>query len=353
MVKDIKYRSYVPVALFVLLVALSLLILRPLLLAIFMGALLAYAFHPLYKWVLKKIGKPTVSSFLVCFLVLLIVVVPAGLLIKLLIQQSAFIYTAVRERLATGLFTQCNSNLCIMISDFSQSELVSQHLKEIVAAATDTLIEKGSAFLVNLPRLIVNLFVVFFTLFYFLKDGETLLQKLHSYFQIHQKNYAFILKRIHEIIHGIVYGYLLIAIIQGVLGALGFYLFGIPSPLFWGVMMGFFALIPAIGTGIIWVPASLILLLDGVFQDSTSLILKGIGLFVYSFIFVGSIDNILRPKLIGDKAKVHTAVIMLGIFGGLFFLGPLGVILGPLILSLTTEVMKIYLLEHKHGRDDK
>lgn len=338
--------------LFVLLVVLSLLILRSLLLAIFMGALLAYAFHPFYKMVLKKVRKPTISSFLVCFLVLLIVVVPVGFLIKLLIQQSSFIYTAFREKLAIGLFAQCNSDLCTMISDFSQSEFVSSHLKEIVAATTNTLIEKGSAFLVNLPRLMVNLFVVFFTLFYFLKDGEMLLQKLHSYFQIHQKNYAFILKRIHEILHGIVYGYLLIAIIQGVLGALGFYLFGIPSPLFWGVIMGFFALIPAIGTGVIWVPASLILLLDGVFQDSSYLIVKGIGLFVYSFIFVGSIDNVLRPKLIGEKAKVHTAIVMLGIFGGLFFIGPLGVILGPLILSLTTEVMKIYLLEHKHKRDD-
>ena len=109
--------------------------------------------------------------------------------------------------------------------------------------------------------------------------------------------------------------------------------------------MAFFALIPAVGTGIIWVPASLFIFLDGIFQNSTLLILKGIGLFTYSFIFVSSIDNVLRPKIISEKTKVHTAIIMIGIFGGILLLGPLGVVLGPLILSLTIEAIKMYLGE--------
>ncbi len=323
---------------------LSFLILRPLLLAVFVGALLAYAFYPLYTFVLKKTGKSTLSSFLVCFLVLLIVIIPAGLLIKVLIQESYVIYLLVKQKLALGLFNNCTTDLCKAISDFSQSEWFSSQLKEITRLTTNSVIEKGSAFLVNLPRLAVNLFVVFFTLFYFLKDGENLLKRLHNYLQLQQKNYIHLLERLKEIVHGIVYGFLLIALIQGIFGALGFFLFGIPSPLFWGVIMAFFALIPAIGTGVIWVPASLILILDGVFQDSTSLILKGVGLLVYSFIFVGSVDNLLRPKIIGDKAKVHVAIIMLGIFGGILLIGPLGVIIGPLVLSLTVEVMKVYLL---------
>ena len=319
-------------------------ILRPLLLAIFVGALLAYAFYPLYNFVLKKTGKSTFSSFLVCFLVLLIVIIPAGLLIKVLIQESYVIYLLVKQKLAVGLFNNCTTDLCKAISDFSQNEWFSSQLKEITRLTTNSVIGKGSAFLVNLPRLAVNLFVVFFTLFYFLKDGENLLKRLHNYLQLQQKNYIHLLERLKEIVHGIVYGFLLIALIQGIFGALGFFIFGIPSPLFWGVIMAFFALIPAIGTGIIWVPASLILILDGVFQDSTSLILKGVGLLIYSFIFVGSVDNLLRPKIIGDKAKVHVAIVMLGIFGGILLIGPLGVIVGPLLLSLTVEVMKVYLL---------
>jgi len=326
---------------------LSFFILKPLLLAIFVGALLAYAFYPFYKFTLKKTGKPTVSSFLICFLVLLIVIIPAGLLIKVLIQESYVIYLLVKQKLAVGLFNNCTTELCTAISDFSQSEWFSSQLKEITRATTNAVIGKGSAFLVNIPRLAINLFVVFFTLFYFLKDGENLLKRLHNYLQLQQKNYVLILERVREIVHGIVYGFLLIALIQGIFGALGFFLFGVTSPLFWGVLMAFFALIPAIGTGVIWVPASVILILDGVFQDSTSLILKGVGLLVYSFIFVGSVDNILRPKIIGEKAKVHIAIIMLGIFGGILLIGPLGVIIGPLVLSLTVEVMKVYLVQRK------
>ncbi len=327
---------------------LSFLILRPLILAIFVGALLAYTFYPIYRFTARKTNSPVISSFLVCFLVLLIVIIPAGFLIKVLIQESYVIYLLVKQKLAVGLFNNCATDLCQAITDISRSDVVSYQLKEITKNATEWVIGKGSSFLINLPRLFVNLFTVFFTLFFFLKDGENLLNKLHHYFQIRQKNYALILGRLREIIHGVVYGYLIVALIQGVFGALGFFLFGIPSPFFWGVVISFFALIPAIGTGVIWVPASLFLLLDGIFQGSDAGILKGIGLFVYCFIFVGSVDNILRPKLMGDKAKVHTAIIMLGIFGGILFLGPLGVIIGPLVLSLTAEVMWIYLAKKNY-----
>lgn len=343
--KDIKYRSYVPVVLFALLVILSFLILRPLLLAVFVGALLAYTFYPLYRFAFSKTKRPIVSSLLVCFLVLLIVVIPAGFLLKVLVQESYVIYLLVKQKLAVGFFENCASELCKAITEFSQNEVVSYQVKEITKSATDLVISKGSSFLLNLPRLMINLFVVFFTLFYFLKEGEGMLKRLHHYFQLRQKNYEVILNRLKEIIHGVVYGYLLVALIQGVFGALGFLIFGVPSPFFWGVVIAFFALVPAIGTGVIWIPASLILLLDGVFQGSTAGIVKGVGLFVYCFIFVGSVDNILRPKLIGDKAKVHTALIMLGIFGGIMFFGPLGVMLGPLVLSLTAEVMHIYLIK--------
>ncbi len=343
----IQSRSYVPVLLFIGLVVLSFLIIRPLLLAIFVGALLAYSFYPLYQYIFKKTGRASLSSLLVCFLILLLVIIPAVFMFKVAVQESYGAYLLVKQKLALGLFKECGSELCKTISGFSQNQFFNSQLKQVTGSITQWMIARGSEFLLNLPQLLISLFVVFFTLFYFLKDGENVLKYLQNYFQPHKKIYAAILTRIKEIIHGIVYGYLLIALIQGIFGALGFFLFGISSPLFWGLIMAFFALIPAIGTGIIWVPASLFLVLDGVFQNSTPLILKGIGLFVYSFVFVGSIDNFLRPKIISEKAKVHTAIIMLGIFGGLLLFGPLGVVLGPLVLSLTVEVMKMYLSRKK------
>jgi len=140
---------------------------------------------------------------------------------------------------------------------------------------------------------------------------------------------------------------LLIALIQGALGALGFFLFGISSPLFWGLLMGILSLLPMVGTGLIWVPAALILLLNGIFQDSYSLIFKGIGLFLYGLLIVSSLDNILRPKLISEKVKIHSAVILLGILGGVYLFGPLGVIVGPLIFSMTLVLLKAYFNSKK------
>jgi len=179
-------------------------------------------------------------------------------------------------------------------------------------------------------------------MFYFLKDSESLLKKTRKLFSKHKKKYDLILDRLKEITHGIVFGYFFVAIIQGTLGALGFFLFGIHSPIFWGLVMAFLALIPYLGTGIIWIPASLILILDGIFQNSNSTLFRGIGLLIYSFVFVASLDNFLKPIMIGDKAKVHPAIVMLGIFGGLFMFGPLGVFIGPLVLSLTIVLIDAY-----------
>lgn len=158
-----------------------------------------------------------------------------------------------------------------------------------------------------------------------------------------KKEYAYILSRLSEIVHGVVYGYLMIALIQGGLGALGFFIFGVTSPIFWGLIMALFALIPILGTGVVWIPASLILFFDGMIQSSNWLMFKGVGLFLYGILIISTIDNILKPKLISEKAKVHPVIIMIGVFGGLLLFGPLGVIIGPLVLAMTQVVFETYL----------
>ena len=302
-------------------------------------------FYPIYKFLIKKIKSGTLTSLLLCILVLLLIVIPAGFLVKVLVQQSYVLYLLVKQKLAIGLFQNCGNTFCGLVRNLSKNDVVVSHIDEIIKFITEWIIAAGSNFLINLPKFLLNLFVIFLTMFYFMKDGENLLKKLKIYLNS-DKKYGFVINRINEILKGVVYGYLFVALVQGAFGALGFYLFGISSPLFWGVVMAFLSLIPILGTGIVWVPASIILLLEGIFQDSTSMIIKAIGLFIYSLIFVGSIDNFLRPKLIGEKAKVHTAIIMIGMFGGVIVLGPLGVIIGPLVLSITMELINLYLGEH-------
>ena len=292
-------------------------------------------------------NNKTIAALLTCVAVLLVLVIPAVFMVKQLVQESYSFFVLIKEALQGGIFSSCENSLCQSISRLWSNPQVQVQAQETIKGATAWIVEKGSAFLVSIPRMILNLFLIFFTMFYFLKEGEGLLASIQRYLHRQHRSYSYILSRFKEITSGIVYGYLLIALIQGALGALGFFLFGISSPLFWGLLMGILSLLPMVGTGLIWVPAALILLLNGIFQDSYSLIFKGIGLFLYGLLIVSSLDNILRPKLISEKVKIHSAVILLGILGGVYLFGPLGVIVGPLIFSMTLVLLKAYFNSKK------
>jgi len=306
-------------------------------LSILGGALLAYIFYPVHQAVLKRVNRGGLSAILISISVFLLFVIPGVFLVKALIQESYSLFLLGKARLAEGIFQNCNNSFCSFIKNFDSQ------LQEGLKLVTSFIIQKGSSIIVSVPKIILNLFVIFFTMFYFLKDGKTFLNRVGDFLSIKERKYLFIINRLKDIIHGLVYGYLLVAVIQGILGGLGFLIFGVPSPLFWGVVMAFLALIPSLGTGLIWFPAALILFLDGIFQDSAGLIVRGVLLFVYSLVIVSTIDNILKPKLVSKKAKIHPAIIMSGIFGGLLVFGALGVIIGPLILSLTTVFIDVFL----------
>lgn len=326
----------------VLLIILSFFLIKPFLEALLVGVLLAYFTFPLYKLLDKKLSS-TLSSLLVCLLVLLLMVIPTFFLVKFLVNDSYSLLLLVKERVSTEIFSGCNYQICSSIEGVLQHPSVAAEIQSFTQSLTTKIFERGSQFLFSIPSLILNLFVMFFTLFYFLKNGNDFLSKINHYLSMQKKEYSRILSRLKEIVHGVVYGYLMVAGIQGALGALGFWIFGVSSPLLWGLIMGLFALIPILGTGVIWVPAALILFLNGLTQNSNLLIFKGAGLFLYGLLIVSTIDNILRPKLIGDRAKIHPLIILLGVFGGLLLFGPLGVIIGPLVISITFVIAETYL----------
>ena len=331
-----------PAGLFVLLLVVSFFIIKPFLLAIFSGALLAYLFYPFYRFLSPRVRSPGVASVVVCVSVLLLLLVPGIFLVKTLVEQAYVIFVLVKQRLAEGLFVSCQNSFCQAIENLTNDPTVSYQIQELSREVTHWVIQKGSGLLVSVPQLVVNLFIVFFVMFYFLKDGEKLYERLHSYLRLKKSKFATLVGRIKEIIHGIVFGYFIVAVVQGAVGALGFFLFGVSSPLFWGVVMGLLALIPYVGTGFVWLPAALFIFIDGLSQDSTSLMMKGGGLFIYGAVLISGIDNVIRPKLMGEKAKVHPAIILLGIFGGMLIFGPLGVVIGPVVLALTSEIATTY-----------
>ena len=325
----------------VLLLIVSFILIRPFFIAVFLGALFAYLLFPIYKWMSKKINN-SVAAGLLCFFVVLVIVLPSIYFVNILVHESYALFILIKQKLAIGFFTGCDLDLCNSLKATLENSEVKFQIQELAKALTGWIMQKGSNFLASVPKFLLSLIVMLFSLYYLLKDGPTLIKKLNYYLMMKKKDYDHFFKRTKEIVHGLTYGYGVVALIQGIMGAIGFTIFGIPSPLFWGLTMMVLALIPVVGATLIWVSASIILIIQGMLQASTWGIVEGILLFIYGVFFIGSVEAIVKPKLMGVKAKIHPMITFLGIIGGLVVFGVVGVILGPLLLGLTTVFIENY-----------
>jgi predicted PurR-regulated permease PerM len=143
-----------------------------------------------------------------------------------------------------------------------------------------------------------------------------------------------IIDRTQEVISASVYGVLVIALIQGTLGGIAFWALGLPSALLWGVVMVFLSMIPMAGAFVVWVPAALYLVITGAWG-------KAIILTVWGALVIGSVDNFLRPKLVGEKTRLHELLIFFSVLGGLQVFGVIGLVLGPVVVAITIALLDV------------
>lgn len=195
------------------------------------------------------------------------------------------------------------------------------------------------------PSYIVGIFIFLISLYFLFKDGHKLKKAVIALSPLQDIHDEAIFNKISLAINSVIKGNLAVALIQGTLTAIGFAIFGIPNATLWGSVATITALIPGIGTTLVLFPAILYLLL-------TEKMLFAIGLLLWGVLVVGLADNVLRPKLVEQGIRLHPFLILLSIFGGLSFFGPLGFLLGPLVLSLLFALLEIYFAiseEHDSG----
>ena len=190
-------------------------------------------------------------------------------------------------------------------------------------------IVKGSLFQV------IGFCLTFYLLFFFLRDRRVALQSLRSLSPLAEVEMDRMFGRVSDTIYATIYGTLAVSSVQGLLGGLMFWWLGLPAPLLWGVVMAVLAVVPVLGAFIVWIPGALFLVLEGSWGKSLILALWGI-------IVVGTIDNLLRPILVGNRLKLHTVLAFMSVVGGLILFGPAGLILGPLALTVTTVLLEIW-----------
>jgi len=181
----------------------------------------------------------------------------------------------------------------------------------------------------------IGLVLTFYLLFYFLRDRRGVLVSLRALSPLSEADMDRMFTRVADTVHATIYGTLIVAAVQGTLGGLMFWWLGLPAPVLWGLVMGVLAVVPVLGAFIVWIPAALFLALDGSWGKALILCLWG-------GVVVGGIDNVLYPILVGNRLKLHTIPAFIAIVGGLIVFGPSGIILGPVILTVTVVLLEIW-----------
>ena len=296
---------------------------------------LSIIFRPLYRDVLKMTrGRSWLASLITLIMIVIIVGIPLGFLLFNMLGELQQMYSGLTQ-ISTN--TNSFSQLTTQIATYQQkylpwlsvnfSALKSQVITWMLASLSDLF---NSAF-----KIIIDIVIILMGIFYLLKDGSKFKKYLIKLSPLKEKDDISIIERIERTIGSVVQGSLLVGIIQGILVGVGFTIFGIPQPIFWGTIAAMAAMVPSVGTALITVPAILYLAAIGQY-------LPALGLLIWSLTLVHVVDGIVGPFLVGRKAIIHPFFIFLSVIGGLSFFGPIGFILGPIILSLGLALLDIY-----------
>lgn len=303
------------------------------------ATVLVIIFYPAHKRLAQRIKSPSLAALVSCVLVILIILVPIALLTLAVFKELANAVQSMQA--AFNYILDPNSRVTGPILNFlgrymDVSQLYSEEfLVERLQGVSGQLAGRTLGFLGGLAGVIVQMFFVIFTMYYFFKDGDNIFRNVRDSLPLEREQAESIMTRTREVIDASVYGVLTIAIIQGVLGGLAFWVLGLRSALIWGVAMTFLSMVPMLGAFLVWVPAAIYLALSGHY-------VKAILLALWGTLVIGMIDNFLRPKLVGGRTRLHELLIFFAVLGGLNVFGVLGVVLGPVVLAITLALIDVY-----------
>lgn len=337
-----QYKKIVPFVLFIIALILLFVLVRPMITIILGSILLAYISYPLYEKIIKKIKNKSFSIILSLFIVVIIILIPFSFLAFEVTQQGYYLYSSLSNNVAKGALlgigcTSADSKVCLLINQaekFSLERLSSFGFDKQLQKLMLVLEEKITKFILSIPIIIACIFLTIVISYFILIDWENIMKKIIDLLPMRKKTVKKLIKEFGNVTHTVVYAQLFVALAQGVVGTIGFYIFGMPFPIILGVIVAFCALIPTIGTAIIWVPAALYLILSGYFIHDTWTLAKGICLFFYGLLIISTIDNFLLAKIVHAKAKVNQISVIVGVIGGASLFGIVGIFIGPILLPL-------------------
>ncbi len=332
MITEKNFKDIVTIILIAGLIILVVLVLKPVIFPIIWGALLAYIFYPVYKWTLKIVKNENISAFLICLILLLIILIPTVLIISSLINQAINFYLLLQK---TDFAKILGEILPSLSTSSTLSSTLSNSLNSFVPTIISYFISKVSSFVLNLPVILLKLFVAVFVFFFGLRDGKKGIEYIKSLSLLSKENQEKFLKQFKDITNSVLLGHGVVGVLQGLLAGVGYFVLGIPYALILTLLTILGSMIPLLGAWIVWIPVDIYLFITG----KTG---AGLALLIYGLFVVSIIDNILRPLIVSRKARINSAIVVIGMIGGIFVFGILGLILGPLILSYVILVIELY-----------
>jgi predicted PurR-regulated permease PerM len=309
------------------------LLLAPFLSALAWALALAVLFMPIHRAIEAKVNSRNLAALVTVLLAGSVIMLPATLLGSRLVIEAARGAVTLKEKIESGDWRRAMEGhetlapVARWIEQFDFQSAIANAASGL-ATATASLVQ---GWLLQL----VTALLAFYLLFYFLRDRKAALDWLRDISPLSTPEMTRLFDRIVDTVQATLFGTVAVAVLQGALGGLMFWWLGLPNPLLWGLVMGLMAVIPVLGTFVIWVPVAVFLALQGDWA-------KALMLAAWGTVVVGAVDNLLHPVLVGDRLRLHTIPAFIAIVGGVVLFGASGLILGPLAVTVTVFILEIW-----------
>lgn len=320
-------------------------IVQPFTNVILWAVVLAVVFYPMHRRIRIRVRNATGAAILSTLLVVVLILLPATFITIAVVRELA----GAADSLQAGVQRLSDVSTIpgmgwvlerirgyVHVDAAAAQKFLAERLQGLGATlAASTLVVVGGA-----VGAIVQMILVVFTLFYMFRDGERIRHAAYDVLPLERIQMHDIAVRTRDVIAATIYGVLVISAIQGTLGTFIFWVLGLPSPMLWGVVMFFLSMIPMAGAFLVWVPAAIYLALTGAYM-------KAIVLVVWGILVIGAIDNVLSPRLVGRRARLHELLVFFAVLGGLEVFGVLGVVLGPVVVAITLALIEMLRQAHR------
>jgi predicted PurR-regulated permease PerM len=341
-----KFYTATSIFLILLLGYLTYQILQPFLNAIAWAVVFSIIFYPVFAFLLNYMRFRVVTSVVTILLIIVIIITPFTYLSFVLVDEiSSSVSTLNKDKIDAVVDIFARSRIAEMVSriqsytgveGLGSSNAIAESIKKMAGAITKNI----SSGITNIAGMLLDFVFMLLAVFFFLKDGPDFLEKARNYLPFSEEDKNRLIAKIKEMVISTVYGGIVIALIQGLLGGTAFYFLGINSPVLWGCAMTIMSFLPLFGTFSVWGPAAGYLIIQGS-------VMKGVILLLYGVFIISMVDNILRPVIISGRTKMPTLAVFFSVLGGMKFFGLIGFIMGPLVLALFVSVFEIF--RHRGG----